>query len=452
MFVIRDSFDDRFGDDMFELIISYLPIEDKFRYESVSKRFQRLIYNKQKYLIIDSRRDHIDGLSKRQLFLMRNVFRVNLTALKALLNKCKSIVDIEMDDKWIDNKSDVLNTIVNNCHYLTAIRFDFNEVNKRVLNKFIDKFGQQLRHISDINHFSKSDHFFKLMAQILPNLSSISTIGIDSIQNQILSEKLVKINDLIVFDANQNKFQLISDKSLINLKFLNIFIQIEAKPEIKSIEPLSQLKDLRVLKISAELSDCGSDIWTNTIKSIANNCLHLHTFWFNCFAKKQFNTKQCFESIAHFSGLKELSFISKARLSSKDDDLDLKCLKNCKNLLALDLRFHTICDETFEGIQTIVPNLRQLTFESTIRQTLITDRALENLSQLKGLQHIEIIGSSKVNITESGVDSLINSCNRFKTFRTGRGVLFAKMRQTFLIKDLNKKHPNIELDINYCNH
>ena len=60
----RDSFDVRIDDDLFEFIVSYLPIKDKLRYESVSKRFQRFVFNKQKVLRISgSERNRMLGIS-----------------------------------------------------------------------------------------------------------------------------------------------------------------------------------------------------------------------------------------------------------------------------------------------------------------------------------------------------------------------------------------------------
>ena len=43
---------DRFGDDLCELIISYLTIKEKIVFESVSKQWQRLVGNKHKAVII----------------------------------------------------------------------------------------------------------------------------------------------------------------------------------------------------------------------------------------------------------------------------------------------------------------------------------------------------------------------------------------------------------------
>ena len=41
----RDSFE-RLGDDLSEEVISYLSLKDKFRFECLSKRWQRLVFNK----------------------------------------------------------------------------------------------------------------------------------------------------------------------------------------------------------------------------------------------------------------------------------------------------------------------------------------------------------------------------------------------------------------------
>ena len=42
----KDSFD-RFGDDLTELMLSYLILEDKVRLECVSKQWRRLAFNQQ---------------------------------------------------------------------------------------------------------------------------------------------------------------------------------------------------------------------------------------------------------------------------------------------------------------------------------------------------------------------------------------------------------------------
>ena len=45
----RDSLD-RYGDDLIELILSYIQFEDCFHFRCVSKQFNRLLFNKQNKL------------------------------------------------------------------------------------------------------------------------------------------------------------------------------------------------------------------------------------------------------------------------------------------------------------------------------------------------------------------------------------------------------------------
>ena len=48
---LKDSFE-RFGDHLSELIVSYLTIEDKFRFQCLSKQWQRIVFNRQSILNI----------------------------------------------------------------------------------------------------------------------------------------------------------------------------------------------------------------------------------------------------------------------------------------------------------------------------------------------------------------------------------------------------------------
>src|SRR5690348_7145073 len=71
----KNSFD-RFGDDLTELILSYLSFEDKFRFECVSKRFKRLIFNKQKEINVS-----ICGLNtSKKIKYLRSVLKKCLNA------------------------------------------------------------------------------------------------------------------------------------------------------------------------------------------------------------------------------------------------------------------------------------------------------------------------------------------------------------------------------------
>ena len=50
----RDSFEDRFCDDLCEEILQYLSLEDKLKLEGVSKQFQRTVLKKHNELTIET--------------------------------------------------------------------------------------------------------------------------------------------------------------------------------------------------------------------------------------------------------------------------------------------------------------------------------------------------------------------------------------------------------------
>ena len=60
-FISMKSSFDRFGDDLIELVLSYLSLKKCFRFRCVSKQWKRLIFNKQKHLDL-SRNSHSNEL------------------------------------------------------------------------------------------------------------------------------------------------------------------------------------------------------------------------------------------------------------------------------------------------------------------------------------------------------------------------------------------------------
>src|ERR1700729_670917 len=89
-----DSFD-RFGDDLCELVLSYLTFKDKLIFECLSKQWKRFVFNKQ-YII-----------RNRNLFFRKGkdiVDVVNWLSLEALLQKCQFIREICLFNVTIDCK------------------------------------------------------------------------------------------------------------------------------------------------------------------------------------------------------------------------------------------------------------------------------------------------------------------------------------------------------------
>src|SRR5690349_4776238 len=89
----------RFGDDLTELIVSYLSLEDKLRFECLSKRWQTLVFAKQNRLIVDHR------------FAYKSSARVVVNRLESVLKKCPNISSIDISIA-VNNSDKVLELIV----------------------------------------------------------------------------------------------------------------------------------------------------------------------------------------------------------------------------------------------------------------------------------------------------------------------------------------------------
>ena len=83
----------RFGDDLTQELLQYLPLEQKFRLESVSKQWQRCLYQRVFTLTFDDRR----------------IF--NYKTLESVLKKCPNIRNM----KLLSVDTDMLPLIGQNC-------------------------------------------------------------------------------------------------------------------------------------------------------------------------------------------------------------------------------------------------------------------------------------------------------------------------------------------------
>ena len=404
-----DSFDDRIDDDLFESIISYLPIEDKIRYESVSKRFQRLVFKKQNDLGISWRALSINSVDKILDLLIKNL-NINVSTLERLLKKFRFINAIKFDILFW-NPSEVLNTITQNCNHLTSIDFDFIGVNFEELKQFCQKFGQQLRHISFPSHYNDVDSggdVIKYLLKHSPNLLSVKCLKVEDL-NEFEFKRLKKIKLKMDFQSN------LMTKSLIcaqNLKYLeNMSIRLISKhPNKVLFNDLAKLKNLKHLKIESKFSESRDQIWAKHIETIASNCFGLQCFEFKLRPEdsQEFNPNTCFQSISYFRGLKALRF----RTNCKKPIIDLSALKNCKSLELLELSVKFISDRIFGEIHLIVPQLKGLSIES-FKSLKMTIKGLKSIAKLKYLTQLSF-KHSKFDITSKDLKKLVDSWHRLK--------------------------------------
>lgn len=448
-----DSFD-RFGDDISELILSYLPIKDKFRLECVSKRFRLFLFSGQRHLILDySDRETADRLNLCHVMVN---FRASLSNLNKLLKKCNKVTNISVDTQHMEvsAKKSVLNAIANHCQHLYGVRFDSQMLfddNNRIVNKFVDKYKHELRSVGifaeEFADYGTASRLHNRLVDVSPNLRHISGLCLSSLADKrLLSTKLLSVDKLLIIDDNYNHLTSLSNDCFKNLKNLSIEVWISSVKDSTFMESLSQLEGLNTLKITSCTRKCVRDLWPKTFKSVAISCKSLTNFAFISLNKdRTFNTRELLESFAEFSSLKKFSLIAdySESMTSKSNQIDLRSLNKCKSLTSLDLRFQEVGDEIVEDISSYLPQLKYVSLNGNLT---LSDFALEQLEQLENLSTLKFVSHCRLRITVDGIRSLISHCHRFNSL-TCLYDTFANFKQFVAIHELARHCPQIEFKI-----
>ena len=190
----KSSFD-RFGDDLIEVLLSFISFEDSFQYKCVSKQWKRLIFNKQNKLIVN-----LDKNFKIN-FIKGNEF--NLKIFQLVLKNCRKITSIAFLYDWhkfennrVVNINTLIDLIINYCNNLSEIFICFISKNltQNTINKFGQKFGQKFNklYLQSINNGFNNDN---QIIKFCPNLTHLSVYRLNSIfdENQVFVQK-IKIN------------------------------------------------------------------------------------------------------------------------------------------------------------------------------------------------------------------------------------------------------------------
>ncbi|CAG2113593.1 unnamed protein product [Medioppia subpectinata] len=106
---------DRFGDDLCQLLMSYLSLEDRFQLECVSKQFQRTVFGSVVQITFN------DNLCKRL-----KIGRIFFEKLSEIAIKCSNIETIKCREI---QSPQVLNIFRDNCRHLREISCNLETVN-----------------------------------------------------------------------------------------------------------------------------------------------------------------------------------------------------------------------------------------------------------------------------------------------------------------------------------
>ena len=305
----RDSFDDRFCDDLCEDILQYLSLENKLRLQCVSKQFQRTVFQRQDDLYINmSPEEHIFYLNNR--FSIRrdhNYYYIedqSLHSFKALLKKCPNITSIQLERQEPEKFNQVFRLIIENCNNLSEVIVE-NDINDSNFEEFHRKFGPKIKYLRSLRE--------PFDLNLFPN---IKKLRINNVHDESIAQlKLAKpkLKDLhFGFEKGQGEENILHKivDIIPKLKHLKVYFLTEDDISFhKSLKNISNLKHLIHFEC-IELKKTNERFFY-LLKQMAKNCRNLKSIF--CFFKNDVQNsdiKQFLSQMIAFPALKRLNLIT----------------------------------------------------------------------------------------------------------------------------------------------
>ena len=267
----KDSFD-RFGDDLIELVLSYISFEDSFQYKCVSKQWKRLVFNKQNKLIIDK-------YSKIK-FIKHSNYENKFKLIEDILKNFPNITSICLQEVHIFNVyiNDMFELIIKYCNKLSEIEFSITGLKSDLMEMFCKKFGSNLKTIR-IYGSVKSYGYIQESLKLCPNLSQLSVHKLNDVfdGNRVLFKKLKSIDFEYIsedttridkfIECNKNSLQSIAITVKDKRADQSVVKERDLKVLFKSLEKVSELKVF-------SFKSFDINMLSNTLKFI-NECKRL---------------------------------------------------------------------------------------------------------------------------------------------------------------------------------
>ena len=445
---MKSSFD-RFGDDLTELIVGYLPIQDKFRLQCLSKRIQSLIFTKQWILKLSIWDKNFTNRLVNETSIA-NYRQLKYQVFEVILKKLRFVTDIVIDDRIVVN-SRVLLIISKHCHHLRRLAIPWTStqdsdsklsISTKAIEMFGSKCGKNLRSLA-LSHNSPMPSIsdMKLLLSMTPNLVSLNVMTIHSMfllepingQMRPILPKLKEIKcdfynekDLIELQTNYSR-QLVKIKANITTFHMNLLedMTYEMSPQMlhQVLAGFGNFDKLQTLDLWLDFEEGDHyKIWPHLSK-VAQEC-PLLTKLSLCLSAIQIEKYNFLSVLGSFESLTSLQImIAHDSLLMNDDQNNsyssLSNLKKLTKLKHLNISYEHLGDNDFANVGKILPQLESL-FVWT--KKVLSDKTLEQCSQLKALKGLRIqslhsISSSMTTFNDSGVERLLNGCHHLKSLQ-----------------------------------
>ena len=347
----KDSMD-RFGDDMCELILSYLIFGDKVRLECVSKQWKRCVFQKQfEIFILRKDIDDTKNSLNRLIKVIDNKRQLNQQYLQSVLKKCPNITIVDIR---IEMKSEVFSLFGQYCSNMRSLTFYSNGVQDL---DFFCMYGYKLEELNLCEYKEEIKQFLKFC----PNLkkSNVCPTYVLLDEDKEYLPKLERIPNIVwIRSMDVNNMKILSDKYSKKLKTLKIwFLHLTVEDLKTCLMCITKLEELRELELLLTVEQ---------IKEPMDNCLSLIGQKCNKLFKLDLYIsflvpipKQYLDFFKYFKSIKKL----KLNINSTHNTVlsgSVECFKHCKQLKNLNIIYEELPEHFFINIKKFLPQLKFL--------------------------------------------------------------------------------------------
>ena len=433
-----DSFDERFCDDLSEVILQYLPLKDKLRLEGVSKQFQRTVFQRHYDLFINTNgpKDHKYYLvRKNSLKINHNYYFIedqSFNSFKALLKKCPNITSIDLDGHSFSDDNpvkinQVFRVIIENCNNLKEINVK-NDINDNTFEEFQKKFGPKMKSLP----FDRK----RIDLNLFPNIEKIKILG-DTNESLVSQLNLRKLKQLNIWIDQEHMLEKVID-NFPNLKHLILLVGRSYNENYNSLKNISKLKHLIHFKFN-HLFFRNITHFSDLLNQMANNCQNLKRIAIRfIISDNNSDMSELLSQLKSFPALKRM------------------CL--CLNCHQMEIRDNIDVDqwfsfELFKGFSNITHLTIILETVNCHRKQSLKDSTLKDLDiNLPKLQNLKV--TTKFDTTPEGVTQMADILSRLSRLQTlilkfRKGIDFKPIEEQIIKKCRKIRKIKIKSNNNY---
>ena len=324
----RDSME-RFGDDLTEEVLSHLWFSDKVMFECLSKRWQRLVFNKQ---------TELDNSCSEQKNSLRNrgIYHLDRSNLISVLKKCPNICRLHLREC---RRNEDLDVITNYCRRVTKLII-FEPCGEQSLMSFATKHGMWLQEFGIITTYLGLPNYMKKFLQKCPNIKKID-INLEPnfdvvIDKSVSLKKLEVIKEVRLKGKDSQRLDVLVRKYNLSLKAIKITFNNMTSNELKTcFAHISRFESLESMEFKIEFSFfiITEELVVECLKLLANNCTKIRELSINI--TPFVLTNRIFFALSEFRSLERLNVFSIYNMEKVEGSVE--CLKHFTRLKHLSI-------------------------------------------------------------------------------------------------------------------